>query len=94
MVIAGNEKGRQGRVLSINKKRDRAIVEGLNMIKKHQKPTSENPQGGIHETESGIHVSNLMVIDSKGNPTRVRRSTEANAKGEERISVKSNTAIK
>lgn len=72
-VIAGNERGQQGKVLSIDRKKMRALVEGLNMISKHTKPNAANPQGGIVKQEAPIHISNLMVIDGKGNATRIGR---------------------
>lgn len=72
-VIAGNEKNKTGRVVEILKKKDRAIVEGLNLVKIHKKPSAENPQGGIEEKEAGIHVSNLMVVDTKGTASRTGR---------------------
>jgi large subunit ribosomal protein L24 len=89
MVVAGNEKGNSGKVLSLNAKRDRATVEGLNIVKKHVKPSATSPQGGIEENEGGIHISNLMVIDSKGVPTRTIRKSDSNGKSI-RFSVKSN----
>ena len=71
-VNAGNDKGKTGKVLSVNPGKDRAIVEGVNMVKKHTKPNSKQPQGGIVEQEAGIHISNLQLIDPKsGKPTRV-----------------------
>ena len=71
-VNAGNDKGKTGKVLSVNPGKDRAIVEGVNMVKKHTKPNSKQPQGGIIEKEAGIHISNLQLIDPKsGKPTRV-----------------------
>ena len=71
-VNAGNDKGKTGKVLSEIPSKDRAIVEGVNMVKKHTKPNSKQPQGGIVEQESGIHISNLQLIDPKsGKPTRV-----------------------
>ena len=71
-VNAGNDKGKTGQVLSVNPGKDRAIVEGVNMVKKHTKPNSKHPQGGILEQEAGIHISNLQLIDPKsGKPTRV-----------------------
>ena len=71
-VITGKDKGKEGVILKAFPKKDRVIVEGMNMMKKHQKPSSMNPQGGILETEAPIHVSNVMLIDSKtGEPTRV-----------------------
>jgi large subunit ribosomal protein L24 len=93
MVIAGNEKGNSGKVLGFTKKRDRALVEGLNMVKKHVKPSSAKPQGGMEEMEGGIHISNLMVMDGKGVPTRTVRKTDANG-NKVRFSVKSNMEIK
>ena len=71
-VNAGNDKGKTGKVLSVNPDKDRVIVEGVNMVKKHTKPNSKQPQGGIVEQEAGIHISNLQLIDPKsGKPTRV-----------------------
>jgi large subunit ribosomal protein L24 len=71
-VNAGNDKGKTGKVLSVNPSKDRVIVEGVNMVKKHTKPNSKQPQGGIIEQEAGIHISNLQLIDPKsGKPTRV-----------------------
>ncbi|CAM3232217.1 50S ribosomal protein L24 [Vagococcus sp. PNs007] len=71
-VITGKDKNKEGVVLTAFPKNDRVIVEGVNMIKKHQKPSAAAPQGGIVETEASIHVSNVMVIDpSNGEPTRV-----------------------
>lgn len=93
MVIAGNEKGNSGKVLGFNAKRDRATVEGLNIVKKHVKPSATNPQGGIEENEAGIHISNLMVIDGKGVPTRTIRKSDSNGNNV-RFSVKSNTEVK
>ena len=71
-VNAGNDKGKTGKVLSVNPSKDRVIVEGVNMVKKHTKPNSKQPQGGIVEKEAGIHISNLQLIDPKsGKATRV-----------------------
>ena len=71
-VNAGNDKGKTGKVLSVIPSKDRAIVEGVNMVKKHTKPNSKQPQGGIVEQEAGIHISNLQLIDpNSGKPTRV-----------------------
>ena len=70
-VNAGNDKGKTGKVLSVNPSKDRAIVEGINMVSKHTKPNAANPQGGIIKQEAGIHVSNLQLIDPQsGKPTR------------------------
>ena len=71
-VLSGNSRGQEGKILVIDKKKDRAVVEGQNMIKKHMKPSASNPQGGIVEKESGIHISNLMVVQN-GTASRVGR---------------------
>ena len=74
VVITGNNKGKKGRVLEIITKTDRAIVEGVNMMKKHTKPNAASPQGGIIEKEASVHISNLMLFDAKaGKPTGVGR---------------------
>ena len=74
MVITGESKGQKGRVLGVDRKKGRAIVEGLNMISKHTKPNSKAPQGGIVKKEAPIHLSNLMLIDpTSGKPTRIGR---------------------
>ncbi|QIL45945.1 50S ribosomal protein L24 [Vagococcus coleopterorum] len=71
-VITGKDKNKEGVVLTAFPKQDRVIVEGVNMIKKHQKPSAAAPQGGIIETEASIHVSNVMIVDpATGEPTRV-----------------------
>ena len=71
-VISGKDRGKEGTILEAYPKKDRVLVEGINMVKKHAKPSQENPQGGILELEASIHVSNVMPIDSKsGEPTRV-----------------------
>ncbi len=72
-VIAGNERGATGKVLSVDVKKRRAFVEGVNMVSKHTKPNASNPQGGIVKKEASIHLSNLMVVDGKGNATRIGR---------------------
>ena len=71
-IIAGKDKGKSGRVLRVIPKKDRAIVEKVNMIKRHMKPSAQARQGGILEKEAPIHISNLMLICSKcTDPTRV-----------------------
>lgn len=80
-VIAGDDNGKKGRVLEVIRKTDRAIVEGVNIIKKHTKPNTEYPQGGIVEKESPIHISNLMVVDPKtGESTRIGRRLNESGK--------------
>ena len=62
-VIAGNNKGAEGKVLSVLREKNKAIVEGVNMVSKHTKPSAKNPQGGIVKKEAPIHISNLAVVD-------------------------------
>ena len=72
MVITGKDKGKTGTVLAAFPKKDRVLVEGVNIVKKHSKPSQDNPQGGINSQEAAIHVSNVMPLDPKSNePTRV-----------------------
>ncbi len=94
IVITGNNKGRKGRVLEVIREKNRAIVEGVNMIKKHTKPNAKSPQGGIIEQEAPVHISNLMLFDAKsGSRTRVGR--RLNDKGKlVRFSKKSGEEIK
>jgi len=73
-VIAGESKGQEGKVLEVIFKKNRAIIEGVNMMKKHTKPNSANPDGGIIEQEASINISNLMLIDpATKKPTRIGR---------------------
>lgn len=76
-VIAGDAKGQQGKVLSVNKATNRVIVEGLNMVSKHTKPNAQNTEGGIIKKEAPMHISNVMLIDPKsGKATRVGRKLD------------------
>ncbi len=80
-VIAGNERGKTGKVLLVDRSKYRAVVEGLNMVTKHVKPSASNPEGGIEKTEASIHLSNLMVVDpASGEPTRVGRKLDDKGK--------------
>lgn len=73
-VNAGDNKGQQGRVLEVITKKNKAIVEGINMVSKSTKPTSKHPQGGIIKKEAPVHISNLNVLDpASGKPTRIGR---------------------
>ena len=72
-VISGGSRGKQGTVISVDRKKDRVVVEGVNIVTKHVKPNASNPQGGVVKVEAGIHISNLMVVDAAGNATRVGR---------------------
>ncbi|RWZ52112.1 50S ribosomal protein L24 [Halobacillus fulvus] len=92
MVISGKDKGKQGTVLEAYPKKDRVLVEGVNEVKKHAKPSQDNPQGGILTQEAAIHVSNVMPIDPKtGEPTRVGYKVENGNKV--RIAKKSGEAL-
>ena len=81
LVIAGDSKGQQGKVLEMQVEKERAIVEGVNMVSKHTKPDAKHPQGGIVKQEAPIHISNLQLIDPKsGKPTRTGRKEDAKGK--------------
>jgi len=72
IIIAGNDRGKTGKVLKVFPKKNRVIVEGINIRKRHTKPSQTNPQGGILEKESPINASNVMILDPKSNePTRI-----------------------
>ncbi|SES39830.1 50S ribosomal protein L24 [Psychrobacillus sp. OK032] len=93
MVISGKDKGKTGVILTAFPKKDRVLVEGVNIIKKHMKPNQVNPQGGIVSQEAAIHVSNVMLIDPKtGEPTRVGYKVEDGKKV--RVAKKSGEIIK
>ena len=80
-VIAGDSKGQQGKVLSVQTDKNRAIVEGINLVAKHTKPNAANPYGGIIKKEAALHISNLMLVDPKsGKTTRVGRKLNADGK--------------
>ena len=92
-VNAGNDKGKTGKVLSMDPEKGKAIVEGVNMVSKHTKPNAKQPQGGIIKKEAPIHISNLNLIDPKsGKPTRVGFKVEGDKKV--RIAKKSGEEIK
>lgn len=80
-INAGEDKGKTGKVLQVLVNKDRAIVEGINMISKHSKPNAQNPQGGIEKKEAAIHLSNLNLVDPKtGKPTRIGRREDGKGK--------------
>lgn len=80
-VISGESKGQQGKVLSVMVEKQRALVEGVNMVSKHTKPNSKYPQGGIIKKEAPIHISNLMLIDpTTGKPSRIGRRPNKDGK--------------
>lgn len=93
-VIAGDSKGQQGKVLQVITKDSRVLVEAVNMVSKHTKPSAANPNGGINKQEAPIHISNLMLVDPKsGNPTRISRKRSEDGKLV-RIAKKSGEEIK
>ena len=80
-INAGEDKGKTGRVLQVLINKDRAVVEGINMMSKHSKPSAQNPQGGIEKKEAAIHISNLNLVDPKsGKPTRIGRKEDNKGK--------------
>ena len=93
VVISGRDKGARGRVLKVLVEKDQVLVEGVGRVKKHQKPNQKNPQGGIVEKDLPIHISKVMLLDSKADkPTRVRMGKDANGK-KVRVTVKSGTTL-
>lgn len=91
-IIAGDHKGTEGKVVRVDREKNKAIIEGTNMVSKHEKPSAQNPQGGIVKKEAPIHISNLALIDSKsGETTRVGFEFRDGKKV--RISRKSNEVI-
>ena len=91
-VIRGNHRGREGKILYVFPKKERVIIEGINLIKRHTRPSQENPQGGIVEKEGSIHVSNVMVVHG-GKPTRIGyKKLEDGSKT--RISIRNGEEIK
>jgi len=93
LVISGKDKGTKGRVLSVLREVDRVLVEGVNKVKRHTKPTPKNPQGGIIEREQPIHISNVMLLDPKEDkPTRVKAGTDKDGK-KVRLAVRSGAVI-
>ena len=80
LVIAGTQKGKKGTVLSVDVEKQRAIVDGVNLVSKHARPSTENPKGGIVKKAAGVHISNLMVCDKDGKPSRIGRKKDDNGK--------------
>ncbi|MDT8308910.1 MAG: 50S ribosomal protein L24 [Bacteroidales bacterium] len=93
-VIAGENRGQQGRVLRVISEEGKAIVEGINIVSKHSRPTSENPQGGIIKKEAPVDASNLLVVDAEGNATRIGRKVDEKTGKLVRYSKKSGEIIK
>lgn len=81
LVLSGESKGTEGKVIEIVREKGRVLVEGVNIISKHTKPNAKDPQGGIIKREAPIHISNVMVVDpSNGKPTRIGRRLNAEGK--------------
>src|SRR5579875_4066734 len=80
IVLAGKDKGKQGRVLRVMPKDERLVVEGVNMVSRHTKASQSDPQGGIKHKEASLHVSNVAFVDSQGKATRVGFRTEGDKK--------------
>lgn len=78
-VLCGEARGQEGKVQSIDRNKERAVVEGVNVVKRHTKPSAANPQGGIVEKEAGLHISNLMLVHN-GEATRVGRRENKDGK--------------
>jgi len=91
VVTTGKEKDKKGKILVIDKKNNRVIVEGLNMVTKHMKATQKNPKGGIIQKESPIHISNVMYLH-KGEPTRIGYQVERVEKGGKFVNIKHRVA--
>ena len=93
MVIAGKDKGTTGRVLVADPHADRVIVEGVNTVKRHQKPTPQQPQGGIVEKEMPVDASNVMILDPKdGKPSRIRMGKDKDG-NKIRVAVRSGSTL-
>jgi len=91
-VIAGDHKGSEGKVVSVDREKNKAIVEGVNMVSKHTKPSAKSPQGGIVKKEAPLHISNIALIDPKSKTaTRVGTRTEGDKKV--RFAKKSNQVL-
>ena len=91
LVISGEHKGSEGKVVKILRDENKAVVEGVNLIKKHAKPSAQNPQGGIIEKEAPIHISNLSLTTAEGQASRVGYKMEDGNKG--RFAKKNNEVV-
>jgi len=93
VVISGKSKGERGRVLKVLRETDKVIVEGVNKVKRHTRPTPKNREGGIIEKEAALHVSKVMLLDTKSDkPTRVKVGTDKDG-NKVRIAVKTGTVL-
>ncbi len=92
-VISGNHKGQEGVVLRVEPEKNRVVIQGVNMRKRHMKPSQASPEGGIVQFEAPLHASNVMLLDpTTGEPTRVRTGVDADGK-RQRVSTRSGNAI-
>jgi large subunit ribosomal protein L24 len=91
VITAGKDKSKEGKVLSVNQKTSRVIVEGCNMMKKHRKGNQQNPRGGIIETEAPLHISNVAYLH-KGKPTKIGFAVETTEKNGKIMKVKKRVA--
>lgn len=92
-VISGRDKGKQGKIIAAMSAKDRVVVEGVNQVKRHTKPSQKNPQGGIITKEAPIHVSNVMIVDAKTKqPSRIKKVQQKDG-SYVRATVKSGTVI-
>ncbi len=94
MVITGESKGQQGKILKIDIAKLKAIVEGVNLVSKHTKPNADNPKGGILKQEAPIHISNLKILATSDTPTRIGRKIDSKTNKSVRYSKKSGEVIK
>ena len=92
-VMRGRSKGKEGKIIFIDTEKQRAIIEGANIVKKHEKPSAKNPQGGIVEKEAPIHISNLMILVD-GKPSRIGRRLNPETGKLERYAKKTNQTLK
>ena len=79
-VLSGADNGKTGKIINVDREKGRAFVEGVNLVSKHTKPSASNPQGGIVKREASVHISNLMVVDSKGQASRIGRKLNKDGK--------------
>ena len=91
-VVRGNDRGKEGTILRVDREKNRVVIEGVNVRKRHRKPSAVSPEGGIISFEAPIHASNVMLLDpASGEPTRIR--SQAGANGRERVAAKSGRPI-
>jgi len=94
MIISGDSRGQQGKILKVDIAKNMAIVEGVNMVSRHTKPNAKSPQGGIIKKEAPVHITNLMVIDNSGKPSRIGRRIDSKTEKLVRYSKKTGEVIK